>query len=206
MMEKRGPSRKAARRRGLRLSATVLALNLAAAPLLAQALPGAQTPSAVDSRSLHLPSEKTAFTLSLSGTLVSYGLLFISMGSGGTGDAPSEVSSGIGLAGIAGAMVGPSLGSFYGGCWGRGLLMSGLRLGACMAVLAYSLNHDEENLTALGIGLVGVMVASSVYECATVKSAVRKHNAAHMANRGLNVVLAPFALRKGGGVQVRLSF
>lgn len=46
----------------------------------------------------------------------------------------------------------------------------------------------------------------SAYDCATVKSAVRKHNAAHMARRGLNMALAPFPLRKGGGLQVRLSF
>jgi hypothetical protein len=52
----------------------------------------------------------------------------------------------------------------------------------------------------------GMMAASLVYDLATVRSSVRKHNAAIMARRGPKVGVSPFAMRKGGGVQVSLSF
>ncbi len=186
-----------------RLTGAFLGLCLVAAPLLAQVGPGAQAPSLPDPRSLGLPSENTAFTLSLTATLASWALFALSSS---TGDAPSEASSAVGYISAVGIFAGPSLGFFYGGCWARGLLTTALRLGVTAGVLAYSLNHDEQDLTGLGLAFVGVFVASSIYDCATVKSAVRKHNAAHIARRGLNVAVAPFVLRKGAGLQVRLSF
>jgi len=183
--------------------AALVGLCLVAAPLFAQDVPGAQTLSLPDPRSLGLPSENTAFTLSLTATLASWGLLALTSAGG---EAPSETTSAIQYIAGVGVFTGPSLGFFYGGCWGRGLLTTALRLGVTLAVATYALNHDEQDLTGLGLAGIGFFVASSIYDCATVKAAVRKHNAAHIARRGLNVAVAPFPLRKGAGLQVRLSF
>ncbi len=178
---------------------------LATGPLFAQGIPAYQAGSPPTARSLSLPSEGTAFTLSLAGTLAGWGLLLASTGRD-TWDTPSEASSALTCVAIAGLMAGPSLGYFYGGCWGRGLLMTAVRVGVSLGVLAYSLNNDEEDLTGLGYAYLGVLLGTAIYECATVKSAVRKHNAAHMAQRGLTVAAAPFVLPKGAGLHVRLSF
>lgn len=52
----------------------------------------------------------------------------------------------------------------------------------------------------------GGMALSAIYDIATVKKAVNKRNQAKLARRKLDVALAPFAVRKGAGVQLRLSF
>jgi len=196
-----GRKRRSARPRSF--LAAFAGLCLAAVPLLAQDVPRAKIPSLPDPRSLGLPSENTAFTLSLSATLASWGLLALTSAGG---EAPTETTSAIQYIAGVGVFTGPSLGFFYGGCWGRGLLTTAVRLGVTLAVAAYALNHDEQDLTGLGLAGIGIFVASSIYDCVTVKSAVRKHNAAHLARRGLNLAVAPFPLRKGAGLQVRLSF
>jgi len=180
------------------IAASLLIVWLAAAPLLAQDGTGVQASLPVDARSAGFPSERTAFTLSLATTLASWGLLL------GAWRTVSGGSSGIVL--TAGIMVGPSFGSFYGGLWGRGLLWTGLRLGVSALALSYSRNHDEEDNTNLNVLMLVTLVGSSIYECATVKSAVRKHNAARLARRGTNLALAPFLLPNGAGLQVRLGF
>lgn len=152
-----------------------------------------------------LPKERTAFTLSLTGTLASWGLMLASWAPP-AGDAPSEISSAIVAASVIGVMIGPSFGYFYGGCWGRGLLMTGLRVGVSALALAYALENDEKDNTALAVLMAGTLVGSAIFECATVKSAVRKHNAARLAKRGPKLDVSPFPARKGAGLNVRLSF
>ena len=183
------------------IAAEFLVACLLAAPLTAQDDIGAQASSPVTAESLGLPKEKTAFTLSLTGALASWGLMLVSIAV-----APEDVPSEMGVAAVAGIMIGPSLGCFYGGCWGRGLLMTGLRVGVSMAAIAYSLENDEEDNTAVGVLMVGTLIGSAIYECATVKSAVRKHNAARLAKRNLKLAVAPFAVRRGAGLSVQLSF
>jgi hypothetical protein len=136
-----------------------------------------------------LPSENTAMALSVLGSVAAVAIVF------------SE-NAWIAVAGLSFA---PSLGFMYGGCWGRGMLSAGLRLGATIAMVAVALSNDGPGY-ALGYGWVGLMAASLVYDLATVRSSVRKHNAAIMARRGPKVGVSPFAMRKGGGVQVSLSF
>ena len=85
-------------------------------------------------------------------------------------------------------------------------MMTGLRVGVSMAAIAYSLENDEEDNTAVGVLMVGTLIGSAIYECATVKSAVRKHNAARLAKRNLKLAVAPFAVRRGAGLSVQLSF
>jgi hypothetical protein len=100
--------------------------------------------------------------------------------------------------------IGPSLGFFYGGCWGRGLLTSTLRLAATVATVAVSLS--DEGGCAPGYIWLGTMVGTAILDIATVRGTVRRHNAALMARRGLKVGVSPFAVPKGGGFQVRLAF
>jgi hypothetical protein len=106
---------------------------------------------------------------------------------------------------LAGLALGPSLGFFYGGCWGRGLLTAGLRVVATYAVAAIALG-DHGAGPALAYGWLGGMAASAILDMATVGPAVRRHNQTILARRGLNVDVSPFAVPKGGGVQLRLSF
>jgi hypothetical protein len=180
------------------LAAACLVACLLAAPLTAQDDAGAQASSPVTAESLGLPKEKTAFTLSLTGALVSF--------AAATGDAPSEISSALGIAAVAGIMIGPSLGCFYGGCWGRGLLMTGLRVGVSVAAIAYSLENDEADNTAVGVLWLSTLIGSAIYECATVKAAVRKRNAGRLAKQGVKLDVAPFLARRGAGLSVQLSF
>ena len=151
-----------------------------------------------------MPKEKTAFTLSLTGALASYGLLLAYAAA--AGEDSSGISSVLGWVGVAGIMIGPSLGNFYGGLWGRGLLLTGLRVGTTVAAMAYTMYYDESDNTAVVALWLGTLIGSTIYECATVKSAVRKHNAARLAKRNLKVAVAPFPLRRGAGLSVQLSF
>jgi hypothetical protein len=100
--------------------------------------------------------------------------------------------------------IGPSLGFFYGGCWGRGALTATLRFAATAAAVAVALNDDSS--IATGYLWAGAMIGTFILDIATVKRAVRRHNAAAMARRGLTVDVAPIAARKGGGIQLRLGF
>lgn len=187
------------------IAAAFLVACLPVAPLPAQDDTGAQTSFPGTAESLGLPKEKKAFTLSLTGTLASWGLMLASWVPA-TGDAPSEISSALGIAAVAGVMIGPSLGCFYGGCWGRGLLMTGLRVGVSLLAMGYAMENDEKDNTGIAVLMVGTLIGSAIYECATVKSAVRKHNAARLAKRDLKLAVAPFPVRKGAGLNVRLSF
>jgi len=135
-----------------------------------------------------LPSENTAFLISAGGAALG---LFIS-----------------GL-----VFVGPSLGFFYGRCWGRGLAHVGLRFAAAIVVAGFALSAElndsgEETKVALGVAGVCVYLGSVIWDLATVKKAVRKHNAAVRARKGLDVAVAPFILAKakGAGIRMQLSF
>lgn len=187
------------------IAAALLIACLPAAPLTAQDDTGAQAAAPVTAGSLGLPKETTAFTLSLTGTLASWGLLLV-YAAAVPEEGETTIASVLGSVAIVGIMVGPSLGNFYGGLWGRGLLMTGLRVGASVAAIAYSMYHDESDNTAVVALWLGTLIGSSIYECVTVKSAVRKHNAARLAKRNLKLAVAPFPVRRGAGLSVQLSF
>jgi hypothetical protein len=123
----------------------------------------------------------------------------------GTLGAVASLFSQNGYVALGGLALGPSLGFFYGGCWGRGMLTACLRLGATYAAVAIALS-DRGAGPALAYGWLGGMAASAILDMATVGRAVRRRNQALLTRRGLNVDLSPVAVPKGGGVQVRLSF
>lgn len=187
------------------IAAAFLVACLPAVPLTAQDDAGAQAPSPITAESLGLPKEKTAYNLSLWGTLGSYGLLLVYAAAAGEEEG-STITSVLGWVGVAGIMIGPSLGNFYGGLWGRGLLLTGLRVGTTVAMMAYTMYNDESDNTAVAVLWMSTLIGSAIYECATVKSAVRKHNAERLAKHNLKVAVAPFLARRGAGLSVQLSF
>jgi len=187
------------------IAAALFVACLPAASLTAQDDTGAQASSPVTAGSLGLPKETTAFTLSLTGTLASWGLLLV-YAAAVPEEGETTLASVLGSVAIVGIMVGPSLGNFYGGLWGRGLLMTGLRVGVSVAAIAYSMYYDEADNTAVVALWLGTLIGSAIYECATVKSAVRKHNAARIAKRNMKLAVAPFPVRRGAGLSVQLSF
>ena len=136
-----------------------------------------------------LPSDSMATALSVIGTAAAVAGMF----------------SGSAWFALGGLAVGPSLGFLYGGCWGRGLLTAGLRFGATMGFVAIAMADDDVGEGAVSAWLVG-MAGSAILDMATVGRAVRRQNQARLARRGLQVDLSPFAMPKGGGLQVRLSF
>lgn len=163
----------------LAASGIVFALFLNQAPAFGQASAEAHD----------LPSGRTATTISAVGTLLSIPLMFL-----------GRDAAALGAVGI---LTGPSIGYFYGGCWGRGLFSTGLR--TAFSFIMAAILYDNETNAGFSVWLGG-MALSAIYDIATVKKAVNKRNQAKLARRKLDVALAPFAVRKGAGVQLRLSF
>jgi hypothetical protein len=182
---------KPGRKRGLgRRTAGVLAgLALALVPVFGQTPSSSLSQGQPVPADYGLPSENTAMTLAVVGSAF----------------AVASVFSENGYVALGGLCLGPSLGFMYGGCWGRALLSSGLRFAGTFVALSVLFDDDEDSGGVVTAWLVG-MSASIVLDLATVRSAVHKRNAAIMARRGLTVGVSPFALPKGGGLQVRLSF
>ncbi len=191
----REQTRRGAGRRGRRTAPLVAALCGAAllvAPLAAngQAAGGVRTGLAGDRSGL--PSESTALALGAVGVLAGAFLPLVS----------SDLAGGWGL--LAAWCAGPSLGFFYGGCWGRGLLTTGLRAGLTFALALAA--YGDDDFVAAGSLWLGGMAATALWDLATTRRAVRNRNRRTMARRGLQLDVAPLVLRQGAGLKVRLSF
>ncbi len=185
-----------------RAACALIAFGLIVVPAISQDVAGSPAPRQSAGPQPRLASERTALTLSLIGSLIPVGLIALMSLS------PDED---FGIPGLYIPMAltlfaGSSAGYFYGGCWGRGLLTAGLRLGATYLVVAYVLEHDEDDNGTLALTYLAGTVGSIIWDLATVKKAVRKRNQTRLAKRGLSVDVAPFAAPKGGGVRLRLSF
>jgi hypothetical protein len=166
----------------------------------------AQEDSAPAPASPKLKSEALAFSLSLFGTLIplSIGLF------------------GVRLA-FLGCLIGPSLGYFYAGLWGRALLGIGIRTlagaaifsGAAMGftgilagIWAGSQKEAKKAATVgslLALGGVILFAGSGLWDIFSVKSAVRDHNQLLQEKK---LSLAPFYIpsSKTIGIQVHFSF
>jgi hypothetical protein len=107
-------------------------------------------------------------------------------------------------------IAGPSLGFFYGNCWGRGLLMAGFRTAAAFGfgftAIVMVLQDREESVSGLGCAFGAVWAVSTVYDLATVKRAVQRRNEARLARRTVKAAVAPFVVPRGAGVRMKLSF
>jgi hypothetical protein len=174
----------------MRALSILLGLALAVLPAAGQAQADDLAQLRASSAAYGLPSDSMATALSAIGTAAAVAGIF----------------SGSPWLALGGLAIGPSLGFLYGGCWGRGLLTAGFRFGATMALVAVAV-ADDDGVGEWGVSawLVG-MTGSAILDVATVGRAVRRQNQARLARRGLRVDLSPFAMPKGGGLQVRLSF
>jgi hypothetical protein len=173
----------------MRALSILLGLAVAVLPVVGQVQADDLARLRASSAAYGLPSDSVATALSAIGTAAAVAGLF--------SDSPWLALGGLAL--------GPSLGFLYGGCWGRGLLTAGLRFGATFAFAAYALSNEGMGEWAVSAWLVG-MTGSAILDMATVGRAVRRQNQARLSRRGLQVDLSPFAMPKGGGLQVRLSF
>ena len=110
----------------------------------------------------------------------------------------------------SGVFIGPSLGYFYGGLAGRGLLGISIRAGFGLAGLALAPATDDCGDSficipaSVVIGTLGV-AASTVYDIASVKRAVRKHNRS-LGEKALVVTPAYFAKSGAAGIQMQIKF
>ena len=180
------------------LFSVLLGLSLIVVPAFAAA--------GLDYEGKKLPSENTAFLCSLIGTVVpvGYGLLArgVSGGSSGYGNGSLYVA-------WLGALVGPSLGYIYGGRAGRGFLSIGFRAAVITIMAAIMMGYDEPwDNPFVGLTGVGIFAGSALFDLISVKRAVRNHNDAVRARKGMSVSVAPFVLRreKCAGLNIGLSF
>jgi hypothetical protein len=176
--------------------------------LLASSSP-AQEGQDQTSPSINLKSEKKAMTLSLVGTLASLAM-FLPFGLR-EGHDPGGLNGGeaIALVGALALPVGPALGYFYTGATGRGFLGIGLRLLGIAGMVGggFGLNGSGEE-TLMKVFIVGgacVTVASTIYDFATLKKTVRRHN---LKAKSMQMAVAPVVLPKSRtyGLQFQLSF
>ena len=158
-------------------------------------------------------SESVALGRSLLGTIVPMGVGLAIVASA-RNDSPygSAEAGAIGFVSFAGGLVvGPSLGYFYAGQPGRAWRGVGLRalgVGALIAAAAASWDCHRHACESLGPAvLVGsaVTLGSAIYDIATVRGAVRRHN--REAQR-VSVRVAPTysSQRRAAGVSVQLTF
>jgi hypothetical protein len=183
------------RRMGALLAAALIAVSLAA-PLRAQDSRDEAPPAVA------LKSEKTAMAFAVVGSIVPWALLLCSATLQGA--APAY------LAALT-LPIGPSLGYFYAGSPGRGLLGTGIRVGIIVGLVAlgtslHDAGHDSSTTTStLFFGGIIAVASSYVIDIAGIRKAVRRHN---LKAQGLQMAVAPVISPKtrSYGLQVQLSF
>lgn len=109
----------------------------------------------------------------------------------------------------AGIILGPSVGDWSGGLTGRGLKFAGLRaaaaaggfLGVALTCWDDCTDSEERTSTAIGVASSAVLVGLVVWDLATVKGAVRQHEA-----QRVSIMPMYDPVRRSPGVMVRLKF
>lgn len=148
-------------------------------------------PMSPDSVTPNLKSEDKALSYSLIGTLLPTASLIL-MGPG--------------------LIVGPSIGYFYAGMPGRAWTGIGIRvIGVGGMISSFAIcgwdcgpGQSAYNVAwAVFLSSAGIMVSSAVYDIATVKAAVREHNA---TLGGLGETIAPVYFADTGALGVKLTY
>jgi len=172
------------------VACALLGLALAVLPAAAQDPAPGQVHRQASPGYRELPSERTAILLSAAGTAAAVLSVFASR----------ELSS----FSLVPLFAGPSLGAMYGGLWGRALLFTGLRLVGTYAFAVAAISDEA------GFGLAYVWIAgmslTAVIEIATIGKAVHSRNERRLARRGITLGVSPFAVPKGAGLNLSLSF
>lgn len=123
----------------------------------------------------------------------------------------------------SGVLIGPSLGYFYGDIPKRGLrgvaVRSGVIFGSfviggaigldiCISLFGNSNSEcNDDGWTVVGLGALFV-IGHGLYDIATVKSTIQKHNLELMRKNQTSVTLMPkyFANSGAGGLELRVTF
>jgi len=151
-----------------------------------------------------LKSEKKAVTLSIVATLVPWAV-FVPLGLRESGGEAASLVAALAIP------VGPSLGYFYAGSPGRGLLGMGMRIGVIVGLVAlgtslHDAGHDSPTMTStLFFSGVIAVAGSYVIDIAGIRKAVRRHN---LKAQRLQLAFAPLVSprTRAFGLQARLSF
>jgi len=155
-----------------------------------------------------LKSEKEAMTLSIVATVVPWAV-FLPLGlreSHEPGLDPGEAAA---LVAFLAIPIGPSLGYFYAGSTGRGLLGIGLRLAGLAGLVGggfgLDASGDEDLMTGFIVAGACALAGSYIWDFAGLKKAVRRHN---LKVQRLQMAFAPVISpgKKAFGLQARLSF
>ena len=155
-----------------------------------------------------LKSEKKAMTMSIAATVVPWAV-FLPLGLRESHEPGMNGGEAVALVAALAIPIGPSLGYFYAGATGRGLLGMGLRLVGIAGILGGGFGRDasgdEGLMTGFIVGGVCALAGSYIWDFAGLKRAVRRHN---LKVQGLQVAMAPVVSTRTRalGMQVRLSF
>ena len=158
----------------------------------------AQTPTVTGAPELKSPAAAVLMSLTTTAALTAGG---IALGAAGSEQA------GFGLFAL-GVVVAPSLGHFYAGEWGHGLITSGLRLGLGTATLVTAVSsmfaHERDESGANGAAAVGLGIATvglMLYDIIDAPLAAKRTN----KKRQRAWLLAPTLARHGDALQPGLS-
>lgn len=156
-----------------------------------------------------LKSEKKAMTMSIVATVVPWAV-FLPLGLRESHEPGLNGGETVALVAFLAIPLGPSLGYFYAGATGRGLLGMGLRLVGMAGIIGGSASlfnddADESLMTGLVVAGACVLAGSYILDFAGLKKAVRRHN---LKVQGLQVSLAPVVSPRSKtlGFQLRLGF
>jgi hypothetical protein len=147
-----------------------------------------------DSLAIGLASPKRAFTRSMLGTFVPL---------------PTIVFT------VPGLVVGPSLGYFHAGMNGRAWTGIGIRavgvggMLSSFAICGWDCGPGDKNYDiawAVFIGSGGIVVGSAIYDLATMKGRIRKHNAALLAPKSLSFRPVYYSNMRAFGAGLQLRF
>jgi hypothetical protein len=162
-----------------------------------------------NSLDLRLKSESTALKYSLYGTLVPIG----------TGLAIHDITGARLI--VIGALIGPSLGYFYGGEPRRAMIGIGVRVGigavtvvAAIAVGDAAAKSDPGSFAgtgeAMGVLAVGsiIVIIHAIHDITKVKSVVAKHNLEFIRQNQTSVTLVPkyFVASSAIGLELQATF
>jgi len=188
------------RRMGALLAAGLIVASLAL-PLRAQGSRENRKSQSQPPPAVKLKSEGTAMAYAVVGSIVPWVLFFCSPALQGATAYLSALT----------LPIGPSLGYFYAGAPGRGLLGMGIRAGVIVGLVAlgtslHDAGHDSPTLTST-LFFSGVIAVASSYaiDIAGIRKAVRRHN---LKAHGLQMAVAPVVSPKSKtvGLQVQFSF
>jgi membrane associated rhomboid family serine protease len=182
---------------------TVLVALCVWVPATANAGGDSSVTSASPGSTSHEKSGRTAFLYSFLATGILGGAAMIVKSSTGDQDHQSDVATTTAL-GITAYLAGPSIGHFYAGETRRAWIGVGLRgvigLGFAAALVTLADEDPENDLSALGVGLVAAAGGAMVVDIVTAPRSARIHN-----EKVHRLSIGPASVGGAPGIRVAVS-